>query len=133
MALRFSRKTLVPLLRVARGMKDRIDNHCTLFILIKNCIRKTAYQRPAILLVNNRSYLRHAEDRGNTCINATQKVLSQSGPPRFVPCRRLRKVGLKELWTLRWSKSFEINDPWIRAGGCAPDDWPQWMRGFKDY
>ncbi|MHC4681875.1 MAG: type II secretion system protein [Planctomycetota bacterium] len=44
-----------------------------------------------------------------------------------------RKVGLKQLWTLQWSRSFDINGPWTRAGGAAPDDWPQWMRKFKDY
>jgi hypothetical protein len=44
-----------------------------------------------------------------------------------------RKVGMKELWTLQWSRSFDINGPWTKAGGVAPDDWPQWMRGFKDY
>ena len=23
--------------------------------------------------------------------------------------------------------------PWTKAGGAQPDDWPQWMRKFKDY
>ena len=23
--------------------------------------------------------------------------------------------------------------PWTMAGGVQPEDWPQWMRGFKDY
>ena len=45
----------------------------------------------------------------------------------------VRKVGLKELWILKWHKSYNINGPWTRAGGVQPDDWPVWMRNFKDY
>jgi hypothetical protein len=26
-----------------------------------------------------------------------------------------------------------IGGPWTKAGGVQPDDWPEWMRGFKDY
>lgn len=45
----------------------------------------------------------------------------------------VRKVGLKELWTLKWHKSFDTRGPWTIAGGALPEDWPQWMRNFKDY
>ncbi len=45
----------------------------------------------------------------------------------------VRKVGLKELWTLKWSKSFNTAGPWTKAGGVLPTDWPPWMRSFKDY
>jgi prepilin-type processing-associated H-X9-DG protein len=45
----------------------------------------------------------------------------------------VRAVGLKELWTLRWSGGFNTTGPWTKAGGVQPEDWPQWMRGFKDY
>ena len=45
----------------------------------------------------------------------------------------LRKIGLKELWTLKWSQSFNTAGPWTKAGGVQPEDWPVWMRGFKDY
>ena len=45
----------------------------------------------------------------------------------------VRKVGLKELWTLKWHKQYNTNGPWTMAGGVQPEDWPQWMRGFKDY
>jgi prepilin-type processing-associated H-X9-DG protein/prepilin-type N-terminal cleavage/methylation domain-containing protein len=44
-----------------------------------------------------------------------------------------RKVGLKELWTLNWSERFETKGPWTKAGGALPEDWPQWLRKFKDY
>jgi prepilin-type processing-associated H-X9-DG protein len=45
----------------------------------------------------------------------------------------VRKVGLKELWTLKWHPEFNTNGPWTKAGGVKPEDWPEWMRGFKDY
>ena len=44
-----------------------------------------------------------------------------------------RKAGLKELWTLKWHRSFNTAGPWTRAGFARPEDWPQWMRHFKDY
>jgi prepilin-type N-terminal cleavage/methylation domain-containing protein/prepilin-type processing-associated H-X9-DG protein len=45
----------------------------------------------------------------------------------------VRKVGLKELWTLKWSPDFDTANVWTRAGGVKPEEWPEWMRGFKDY
>ena len=45
----------------------------------------------------------------------------------------VRKVGLKELWTLRWNVEFDTTGPWTKAGGVQLHDWPEWMRGFKDY
>ena len=45
----------------------------------------------------------------------------------------VRKVGLKELWTLRWHREYDTAGPWTKAGGVQPEDWPEWMRGFRDY
>ncbi len=45
----------------------------------------------------------------------------------------VRKVGLKELWTLKWVDNFNTANDWTKAGGVKPEDWPQWMRKFKDY
>lgn len=45
----------------------------------------------------------------------------------------VRKVGLKELWTLKWDRLFDTAGPWTKAGGVTPADWPEWMRNFKDY
>jgi prepilin-type N-terminal cleavage/methylation domain-containing protein/prepilin-type processing-associated H-X9-DG protein len=45
----------------------------------------------------------------------------------------VRKTGLKELWTLKWVKGYDSCGPWTKAGGVKPDDWPEWMRRFKDY
>ena len=44
-----------------------------------------------------------------------------------------RKVGLKELWALRWHRSYNTAGLWTMAGGVQPSDWPQWMRRFKEY
>ena len=55
----------------------------------------------------------------------------------FVGCAFLdfsaRKVGLKQLWTLKWHREFNTAGAWTKAGGVTPEDWPQWMRRFKDY
>jgi len=45
----------------------------------------------------------------------------------------VRHVGLKELWTLKWHREFETENMWTKAGGCAPSDWPQWLRKYKEY
>ena len=45
----------------------------------------------------------------------------------------VRKVGLKELWILKWHRNFDIAGKWTTAGGVKPGDWPEWMRKFKDY
>ena len=45
----------------------------------------------------------------------------------------VRKVGLKELWKLKWHKEFDTNGPWTTAGGVTSSAWPDWMRHFKEY
>ncbi|MHC4070252.1 MAG: type II secretion system protein [Planctomycetota bacterium] len=45
----------------------------------------------------------------------------------------VRKIGIKELWKLKWHRTFNTDDRWTIAGGVNPDDWPEWMQGFKDY
>ena len=45
----------------------------------------------------------------------------------------VRKVGLKELWMLKWHRNFDTKGPWTKAGGMKSEDWPEWMRQFKDY
>jgi len=44
-----------------------------------------------------------------------------------------RKIGLKELWTLKWHRQFDTSGPWTQAGGVQQTAWPEWMRSFKDY
>jgi prepilin-type processing-associated H-X9-DG protein len=45
----------------------------------------------------------------------------------------VRKIGLKELWTLKWHKNYNVNGQWTKAGSATPAKWPQWMRHYKDY
>ena len=45
----------------------------------------------------------------------------------------VRRVGLKELWTLNWHPLYDTTGPWTKAGGIRSEDWPKWMRRFKDY
>jgi hypothetical protein len=44
-----------------------------------------------------------------------------------------RKVGLKELWKLKWHRRYDTCGPYTKCGGVTPDDWPPWLRDFKDY
>jgi len=45
----------------------------------------------------------------------------------------VRKVGLKELWALKWYDTYNTHGPWTKAGGAQPENWPDWMRKFRDY
>ena len=62
------------------------------------------------------------------CINRHQEYINMLFMDWSV-----RKVGLKELWKLKWHRRFDTNGFWTRAGGVQQDDWPQWMREFKCY
>lgn len=44
----------------------------------------------------------------------------------------VRRVGLKELWYLKWHKKFVVPNRWTRPA-VHPTDWPKWMRDFKKY
>ena len=44
----------------------------------------------------------------------------------------IRKVGIKQLWTLEWYPGFDTHGPWTRAGNTGSIDWPAWMQRFKD-
>jgi len=65
---------------------------------------------------------------GTTCINRHNGTINGL----FLDWS-VRAIGLKELWTLKWHLQFNTTGPWTRAGGVKPEDWPPWMRRFKDY
>jgi prepilin-type N-terminal cleavage/methylation domain-containing protein len=44
-----------------------------------------------------------------------------------------RKVGLKEVWKLKWHRNFNTNGIWTKAGGVVSSSWPEWIRGYPDY
>ena len=41
----------------------------------------------------------------------------------------VRKIGLKELWRMKWHRTYETHNEWTQPGAV----WPEWMEGFKDY
>ena len=65
---------------------------------------------------------------GRCCINRHQGFLNAA----FMDWSA-RKVGVKELWTLKWHKSFNTRGPWTRAGGVTGADWPEWIRKYQEY
>jgi len=40
----------------------------------------------------------------------------------------IAKVPIKELWTLKWHRTFDTSNAWTPAGGVVNQDWPRWMR-----
>lgn len=65
---------------------------------------------------------------GEICINRHEGTLNSL----FLDWS-VRSVGLKELWTLKWHLQWDTRGRWTKAGNVQPEDWPEWMRGFKDY
>ena len=45
----------------------------------------------------------------------------------------IRKVGLKELWTLKWHPEFDTTGPYTSTGGMSLAEWPDWLRHFREY
>ncbi len=45
----------------------------------------------------------------------------------------VRKIGIKEVYILKWHKRFNTAGPWTKAGGVDESDWPQWIRRFPSY
>jgi prepilin-type N-terminal cleavage/methylation domain-containing protein len=65
---------------------------------------------------------------GRICINRHRGFTSSS----FLDWS-VRRVGLKELYTLQWHRTFNTRGPFTIAGGVNDDQWPEWIRPFKDY
>ncbi len=74
----------------------------------------------------------HTNSMNRFCINRHQQGINGIFLDYSV-----RKVWLKELWTLKWGRNFNPVNPWTKAGGARPDDWAGWgdgwMANFKDY
>ncbi len=62
------------------------------------------------------------ENMGRLCINRHDGTINML----FVDFT-VRRVGLKQLWKLKWSRMFDTTE------GPTGDEWPEWMRGFKEY
>ena len=62
------------------------------------------------------------ENMGRLCINRHE------GNINVLFCDfTVRRVGLKQLWKLKWSRQYQTD------GGPTKDEWPDWMKGFKEY
>ena len=76
---------------------------------------------------------------------ATEPYLGSNGMSFFVIDRHkgyvnvlfmdwsVRKTGLKKLWKLKWHPNFDTNGPWTKAGNVQSQNWPEWMKKFKEY
>ena len=65
---------------------------------------------------------------GRCCINRHQGFVCTSFADGSA-----RKVGLKELYTLKWHQTFDTVGPYTKAGGVLTSAWPEWIRPFPDY
>jgi hypothetical protein len=48
----------------------------------------------------------------------------------------VRKVGLKELWTLKWGRGWDTCGKWTKCGGVTAKEWDaaaKWMKSFPEY
>ncbi len=69
-----------------------------------------------------------SNNMGRICINRHRGFTSSS----FLDWS-VRRVGLKELYTLQWHKKFNTRGPMTIAGGVREQDWPDWIKSFKDF
>ncbi len=73
-------------------------------------------------------------DMGRICINRHRGFVSCA----FVD-GSTRKVGLKELYTLKWHQDWNLNNRYTKAGGVEereandPDFWPEWIRRYPNF
>jgi hypothetical protein len=45
----------------------------------------------------------------------------------------VRKVGLRQLWSLKWSKDDAWGDLTVVPNPDKAEEWPEWMRASKNY
>ena len=45
----------------------------------------------------------------------------------------VREINLKELYKLKWHRTFNVNGAWTLAGGVQPSTWPEWLRNYKEF
>lgn len=45
----------------------------------------------------------------------------------------VRKLGLKEIYILKWHREFKLDGNWTLAGGVTTTQWPDWLQKYKDY
>jgi len=74
----------------------------------------------------------HIDGMNRFCINRHEGFINGAFLDYSV-----RRVGLKELFTLKWSRVYNTANAWTRAGGVRPEDWSNygdgWLAKYKDY
>lgn len=111
-----------------------------------SCLVKGASGVPVYSDCRAGDALPYASDVPPSCEDATLGAQPMiPGLPRYAMDRHsggintlfmdwsVRKVGVKELWTLKWHKEYNTGGPWTKAGNVKAEDWPAWMRKLKDY
>jgi len=96
--------------------------------LFIDALRYNLWPQPTTAPAQNEFAAWSDEDMARCCINRHMGYVGCA----FADASG-RKVALKELWTLKWSKSFNTRGPWTRAGGVGAEDWPAWIRPLKDF
>ncbi|MHC4618029.1 MAG: type II secretion system protein [Planctomycetota bacterium] len=65
-----------------------------------------------------------------------QRAAIKRHPPYYVNILWLdwsvSRRTVKELWTLKWNRTFDTNGPWTPMGGMKPKEWPEWMQDIPD-
>ena len=69
-----------------------------------------------------------ATDMARACINRHQGFVCSAFADGSA-----RKVGLKELYVLKWHKRFDTAGPYTIAGGVTAEKWPKWLRRYADH
>ena len=62
------------------------------------------------------------------CINRHQSFINAAFLDYSV-----KKVTLKQLWTLKWNRAYNTANIWTKVGDVQPGDWPEWMKNLPDY
>lgn len=78
-------QTTTPFLWVLRTVENCVDNNCSLWILIKNNIRKASNHSPSITFMNNPVHPWTSSDELNTSIDTTKKLFAQAKLLLFIP------------------------------------------------
>ena len=45
----------------------------------------------------------------------------------------IRHVDIKQVYKLKWHKSFDKDGAYTLASGWGGDDWHEWLRKYPDY
>jgi prepilin-type N-terminal cleavage/methylation domain-containing protein len=113
---------------VDNGWKTTSERNAAQVPWYIEALRFDLWPLPTHAPANNEFAAWSGNNMARCCINRHQGFLNAA----FMDWSA-RKVGLKELWTLKWHKQFDTAGHYTKAGGMRQEDWPEWMRRFKEY